>query len=266
MGGTNGLDVTRDAGVVLLRLDRPERRNAIDTPLFTALRDELRRIAASAEDRVVVITGAGGAFSAGGDLNPSTPAAQADDATDPGRTTDLLRDPIGAAAQALHDLPQPTIAAVEGVAVGAGANLAFGCDLVVAAATARFAEVFVRRGLSLDFGGSWLLPRLVGLQRAKLLALTGDWVDAERAAGLGLVAEVVPDGEALARALALAHRLSVQSPTAMAHVKRNLDAAFGRTMAEALEAEAVSQAACSASPEFQAQLAAFRAGAERRTT
>jgi 2-(1,2-epoxy-1,2-dihydrophenyl)acetyl-CoA isomerase len=248
--------------VVVVTIDRPERRNAIDVPTFAALRDELRDIARSPADKVVVVKGSGGSFSSGGDLNPSS-SAGASAASAPQATADLMRSPIGEAALALHELPQPSIAAVDGVAAGAGANLAFGCDIVIAAETARFAELFVRRGLSLDFGGSWLLPRLIGLQRAKLLAMTGDWVDAHRAAAMGLVAEVVPVEELAERTFELARRLASHSPVALAHIKRGLDASFGTTMAEALEREAQAQAACAASAEFAVQLEAFRSGRDR---
>jgi 2-(1,2-epoxy-1,2-dihydrophenyl)acetyl-CoA isomerase len=172
----------------------------------------------------------------------------------------VLRSPIGEAALALHELPQPSIAAVDGVAAGAGANLAFGCDIVLAADTARFAEVFVKRGLSIDFGGTWLLPRLVGPQRAKLLAFTGDWIDARAAERMGLVAEVVPAVDLSTRAHELATAVATRPRVALAHIKRNLDASWGSTMAEALAREAESQAACTASDEFAALTDAFRRG------
>jgi 2-(1,2-epoxy-1,2-dihydrophenyl)acetyl-CoA isomerase len=257
-----GLLVERDDGVVTLTIDRPERRNALDVATFAALRDTLREIAGSRADRVVLLTGAGGAFSSGGDLTPpAAPAPEVASEPSPDRTLAVLRSPIGEAALALHELPQPSIALVEGVAAGAGANLAFGCDLVLAAPDARFAELFVRRGLSIDFGGTWLLPRLIGLQRAKALALLGDWIDADDALRLGLVTEVVANAELRARGDEWARRLAARSATALTHIKRNLDASFGSSMTEALEREAQSQAACTASDEFAALLLAFRDGA-----
>ena len=263
MTAVDDLVVVRDDGVVTITINRPARRNALDVPTFAVLRDTLRDIATRDDDRVVVITGAGGAFSAGGDLTPPAGGATASDGPpEPpeARTANVLRSPIGEAALALHELPQPTIAAVDGVAAGAGANLAFGCDLVVAADTARFAELFVKRGLSIDFGGTWLLPRLVGPQRAKLLAFTGDWIDATEAARLGLVVEVVPQAELSTRVQDLARRIATHSKVALAHSKRNLDTSWGSTMAEALEREARAQAACTASDEFAALIEAFRRG------
>jgi len=259
----DGLVVVRDDGVVTITIDRPARRNALDVPTFALLRDTLRDVATRDDDRVVVITGAGGVFSAGGDLTPpaggSTASAESPEPPEV-RTASVLRSPIGEAALALHELPQPTIAAVDGVAAGAGANLALGCDLVVAADTARFAELFVKRGLSIDFGGTWLLPRLIGPQRAKLLAFTGDWIDAAEAARLGLVVEVVPRAELASRVHDLARRIATGSKVALTHSKRNLDASWGTTMAEALEREALAQAACTASDEFAALIDAFRRG------
>ena len=262
----------RHQGVVSMTIDRPERRNALDAATFGVLRDELRAVAARPEDRVVVVTGAGDAFCAGGDLRSGPPPRREGDtvaAPDPHpataspaeRTLALMRGPIGEAALALHQLPQPTIAAVNGVAAGAGANLAFGCDLVLAAASARFGQLFIRRGLSLDFGGTWLLPRLVGVQQAKRLALLGDWVDATAAAALGLVTEVWPDAELAARAAELAARLAAQPPLAMALIKANLNQSFGLSMAEALELEATSQAACTLTEEYAAAREAFRRSA-----
>jgi 2-(1,2-epoxy-1,2-dihydrophenyl)acetyl-CoA isomerase len=259
----SGLIVDRADGVVTLTINRPQRRNALDVPTFAALRDTFLEIGRRVGDRVVIITGAGGAFSAGGDLTPPDPVRPRPGEPSPDRTISVMRSPIGEAALALHELPQPVIAAVEGVAAGAGANLAFGCDIVIASETARFAELFVRRGLSIDFGGTWLLPRLVGRQRAKLLAFTGEWIDARQAERLGLVAEVVPPAELATRVGVLAGQLAARSGVALAHIKRDLDASWSSSMAEALDREARSQGACAASPEFAALMEAFRAGDRR---
>ena len=138
----------------------------------------------SSADRVVVLTGAGGDFCSGADLSGGG-------ADDPERHQLTTMRHIGDVALALHRLPQPTIAKVRGVAVGAGLNMALGCDLVVASTNARFSEIFARRGLSIDFGGSWVLPRRVGLHRAKELALLADIIDATEAERIGLVNRVV---------------------------------------------------------------------------
>jgi 2-(1,2-epoxy-1,2-dihydrophenyl)acetyl-CoA isomerase len=248
----HALRVERADGVVTLTLDRPERRNAIDVPTWQALAAELRAVAARSDDRVVVLTGAAGNFCAGGDLSGATNAG-----TGPESARRAMRESVGVACLALHRLPQPSIAAVEGSAAGAGANLAFGCDLVVAAASARFAEVFIHRALSVDSGGSWLLPRLVGLHRAKELVFLGDWIGAEDARQAGLANRVVPDGAALDEALALARRLAQASPVALARSKRALGAAFERSFEQALDDEEDAIVECVASPEFAEAMRRF---------
>jgi 2-(1,2-epoxy-1,2-dihydrophenyl)acetyl-CoA isomerase len=256
------LRVERTDGVVTLTLDRPERRNAIDVATWKVLAETLHAIGAQREDRAVVLTGAGGNFCAGGDLS----GAQLEQGGTPERARDAMRDSVGVACQALHDLPQPVIAAVEGTAAGAGANLAFGCDLVVAGRSARFGQVFVHRGLSVDSGGSWLLPRLVGLHRAKELVLLGDWVGGDEAERIGLVNRVVADGTALAEAAALARRLADAdaAPTALARSKRALDAAFERSFSQALADEADAIVACVGEPEFAQAMQRFASRERRR--
>lgn len=141
----------------------------------------------------------------------------------------------------LHRLPKPTIAKVRGVAAGAGLNLALGCDLVVASDNARFSEIFAQRGLVLDFGGSWLLPRLIGLHRAKEVALFGDVLPATEADRLGLVNRVVPDDELDGFVTGWAWWLAAGPPVALAQTKRMLNESFQRSMAEALDAEGNAQ-------------------------
>lgn len=245
------LRIERAEGVVTLTLDRPQVRNAIDVPLWRALTAALREIREREDDRAVVLTGAGAHFCAGGDLSGAAPGDPLEAAVRE------MRESVGALCLALHELPKPTLAAVEGSAAGAGANLAFGCDLVVAARSARFSELFVRRGLPIDSGGSWLLPRLVGLQKAKELAFFGDWFSAEQARELGLVTRCVEEGEALGVAQQLANRLAGSSPHALAWIKRSLNRSFETSFAEALENEARGLAECVGTPEFAAALQAF---------
>jgi 2-(1,2-epoxy-1,2-dihydrophenyl)acetyl-CoA isomerase len=148
---------------------------------------------------------------------------------------------VGRAALRLHELPQPTIAAVNGVAAGAGCNLALGCDLIVASDRARFTEIFSRRGLALDFGGSWLLPRLVGLHKAKELALLGSIIDATEAQRLGLVNRVVAHGDFETEVAALAQQLAQGAPLQLATIKRQLNDALSKSFAEAIEGETIAQ-------------------------
>ena len=251
------LRIERAEGVVTLTLDRPQVRNAIDVPLWRALTAALREIREREDDRAVVLTGAGAHFCAGGDLSGAAPGDRERSGDPLEAAVREMRESVGALCLALHELPKPTLAAVEGSAAGAGANLAFGCDLVVAARSARFSELFVRRGLPIDSGGSWLLPRLVGLQKAKELAFFGDWFSAEQARELGLVTRCVEEGEALGVAQQLANRLAGSSPHALAWIKRSLNRSFETSFAEALENEARGLAECVGTPEFAAALQAF---------
>jgi len=166
-----------DPAVVTVTLNRPARKNAVSWPMWQRLFTTFRALALDSGVRVVVLTGAGGDFCSGADL--ASPA--------PNLHPLIQMDEINNVVLALHRLPKITIARVDGVAVGAGMNLALACDLVVASDRSRFAEIFVRRGLSIDLGGSWILPRLVGLHRAKELCLAGDIIDAHEAARIGLV-------------------------------------------------------------------------------
>ncbi|OLM31502.1 Enoyl-CoA hydratase [Pseudonocardia sp. Ae717_Ps2] len=242
MGPTKGVRVsdavllTRlDGPVLTLTLNRPHRRNAIDRALWDALGEALHRATVDEAVRAVVVTGAGGAFCGGADLDP---AARGADAEHPTRLMRRIND----VALALHELPVPSVAVVDGVAVGAGWNLALGCDLVVATPAARFSQIFARRGLSVDFGGTWLLPRLVGMQQAKRLALLAETIGAEEAHALGLVTWVVDGDELPAFVADIAGRLADGPPVALARDKAMLPAATRSSFAEALDAEATSQA------------------------
>jgi 2-(1,2-epoxy-1,2-dihydrophenyl)acetyl-CoA isomerase len=228
------IDVQRNGGIVTITLNRPEKKNAANGTMWAELLATFREIAESSDDRVVVITGAGGAFCSGADLwAPS-------DGRPPKHQLAAMRH-ITDVALALHRIPQPVIAKVRGVAVGAGCNLALGCDLVVASDNARFSEIFSKRGLSLDFGGSWLLPRRVGLHRAKELAFFADIIDAAEAERIGLVNRVVPDAELDAFVDDWAQRLLQTPPIAVAMSKRMLDNAMNVTFEEALDDEGQSQ-------------------------
>jgi 2-(1,2-epoxy-1,2-dihydrophenyl)acetyl-CoA isomerase len=240
------------SGVLTLVMNRPERKNALDL----ALADELTRAIEHAEEspavRLVVLTGAGDAFCSGGDLSSDVTEAHA--------LATMRR--ISRPAVALHRLAKPSIARVNGVAAGAGWNLALGCDLVVAAEQARFSQIFIRRALSLDLGGSWLLPRLVGLQRAKELALLGSWLSAHEAAALGLVNRVVPAGELDAAVAEWAERLAAGPPVALALTKRLLAEASARSFEAAIEAECSAQSVNLASEDTREAIGAFFAKRE----
>jgi enoyl-CoA hydratase/carnithine racemase len=228
------LALQRADGVATITLDRPEKKNAMNMAMFVELAQVFEQISGSDTDRVVVITGAGGAFCSGADLSANPGGG---DRRHPLHDMRLVADVV----LALHRLPQPTIAKVGGVAAGAGANLALGCDLIVASDEARFSEIFARRGLSVDFGGTWLLPRLVGLHRAKELAFFAEIISAAEAAAIGLVNRVVPAAELDDVVDAWARELAAGPPIALAQTKQMLNAAFERTLSEALDAEGWSQ-------------------------
>jgi 2-(1,2-epoxy-1,2-dihydrophenyl)acetyl-CoA isomerase len=234
------------AGVLTLTLNRPRRKNAINAETWDALRAALTEAGNDLEVRALVITGAGGAFSAGADLS---------DPRD-GHPLTRMRG-INEIPMLLHELPVPSVAKVTGVAVGAGWNLALGCDLVVATPDARFSQIFAKRGLSLDLGGSWLLPRLVGMQQAKRLALLAEMIDAEEARSLGLVTWVVQPGEIDSFVTDLAGRLAAAPPIAVAQSKALLHENADRTLREALASEARAQAINSATEDAPAAFRAF---------
>jgi enoyl-CoA hydratase/carnithine racemase len=218
-----------------LVLERPERKNAIPFDGWPALREAFEDFEAS-EQRVLILTGAGGEFCAGADLDPD----RLDELVSVVDRHERMKV-VGSAALALHRLTKPTIAAVDGVAVGAGMNIALGCDLVVATDRARFSEIFVKRGLTVDFGGSWLLPRIVGLQRAKELSLSGRIVGAAEALAIGLVLEVVPVADLESRVTELASSLLDGAPVAQMFAKQTIDASFELSMADALGWEGEAQ-------------------------
>ncbi|MDD7967160.1 enoyl-CoA hydratase/isomerase family protein [Actinomycetospora lemnae] len=236
----------REGGILTLTLNRPHRKNALDAALWEALHTQLGAVRRDPDVRAVVITGAGGDFCAGADLSGARE----------GHPLDRMRF-VNDVALLLHELPVPTVAAVDGVAVGAGWNLALGCDLVVATPRSRFSQIFAKRGLSLDFGGSWLLPRLVGMQQAKRLALLAEMIDVDEALRLGLVTWVVPVEEIEAYAAELAGRLAAMAPVAVSQSKALLHENADRPLRDALASEARAQSVNFATEDAPEAFAAF---------
>ena len=242
------LQVFRENSVVTVTINQPKKKNAINSAMWDGLTEIFREIASRVDDRVVIVTGAGDDFCSGADLSGRGGAggaggANAGDAAGAQNQVHHLAAMrrVNDACIALQRLPQPTIAKVRGVAVGAGCNLALGCDLVVASQTARFSEIFARRGLSLDFGGSWLLPRRIGMHRAKELALLAEIVSASDALEMGLVNRVLSDGEVDAFVDNWARKLAAGPPIALAQTKRLLNNSLNVTLEEALDDEAAAQ-------------------------
>ncbi|MCP3983601.1 MAG: enoyl-CoA hydratase [bacterium] len=235
-------------GIVTVTLNRPEKKNAISMQMWAELGETFREVAESRDDRVMVLTGAPGAFCAGADLAPDGDAEW--------HQLDRMQY-YGWVGLALHEIPKPVVAKVNGVAVGAGLNLALGCDLIVAGESARFSEIFARRGLAVDLGGSWLLPRLVGLHKAKELALLAEMLSAEEAERIGIVNRVVPDAELDAFVDDWATRLAEGPPLALQLTKRMLTGAFNASLSETLHVEAMAQSVTSTSKDTREAMIAF---------
>jgi 2-(1,2-epoxy-1,2-dihydrophenyl)acetyl-CoA isomerase len=245
--------IDRADGVVTVTMNRPERKNAANGVMLTELRDTFEAIERNAEDRVLVLTGAGGAFCSGADLGD--PEGPATNRAIPG----LVRmRRLGDVALALHRLNKPTIAKVDGVAVGAGFSLALGCDLVVCSDRARFSMIFAKRGLSLDNGASWLLPRLIGLAKAKEVALFGGMLDAAEADRLGFVNRVLPQDELDGFVADWAATLAAGPPLALSSTKTLLNQSFSSSMAEAVEQEARCQSVNFETADVAEAMAAFQ--------
>ncbi|WP_425577683.1 enoyl-CoA hydratase/isomerase family protein [Nocardia callitridis] len=235
-----------------MTLDRPARKNALDQAAWIALRAAVEKVADDGTSRVLVLRGAADTFCAGADVTAA--GAQ------PVHPAVRMRS-ITAAVLALHTIPLPTIAKVDGDAVGAGWNLALACDLVVATSRARFSQIFARRGLSVDCGGSWLLPRMIGVQRAKELLYFPDLLDARRVYELGLLNRLVEPDELDETVAELAARLAAGPPVALAQNKALIDSAFTGTLAEAIARENAAQLV-----NFATDAPAGRAAASAKTT
>ncbi len=250
------LSIHDDGPVRWLTIDNPGRRNAITTAGWEHLAELLTDFEAS-DQRALVVIGAGGDFCSGADLSGDLGSGMATAVT---RYQGMRR--VGTAARALHAVSKPTVAAVDGVAVGAGMNLALACDVAIASDRARFSEIFVRRGLTVDFGGTWLLPRRIGLARAKELALTGRIVDAAEAVRYGLVADVVPAADLRARAAELGSALASGAPLAQRFIKQGFDRSFEMTFEQALTYEEHAQSICLMSEDVIEGVSAFLAKRE----
>ena len=241
------ITVMRDAGVALITLNRPEKLNA-----FTGtMREELLAALRDCEDDVVVITGAGRAFCAGGDVEYMHALQQRGDVTSFRKLLDAGRDVV----LQIASMPKPVIAAVNGVAAGAGCNLALACDYRIAAETAKLSQSFVKIGLHPDWGGTWLLPRLVGRSHALEILMTGRMVEAPEALALGMIDRVAAD--ALAEARTLARTLAAAPPLAVARIKRALSVSETNDLRAQLELEAEHQVECFQSEDAVARIAAF---------
>ncbi len=242
-----------DQGPVrVITLNRPAALNSFTRAMHALLLPALDAAAADAAVRAVVITGAGRGFCAGQDLNDGMQSDGA--APDVGAIIESLYRPLSAR---VRSMPVPVIAAVNGVAAGAGANFALCCDMVIAARSASFIQAFSKIGLVPDCGGTWLLPRLVGRARALGLAMTGDKLPAEEAQRIGLIWQCVDDAALMDSALALAGRLSKMPSRALAETRRALDAASTMDFGDAITLEADTQRDLGRAHDFVEGVSAF---------
>lgn len=245
----------QESGVLTVTLNRPAVFNALNVPILEELRRVFEEEAGRPEVRCVVLTGAGKAFCAGQDLEERRAFVEGNAA--PPSLGDSLRLRYNPLILAIRQLPAPVIGAINGVAAGAGCSLALACDLRLAAENAVFIQSFVKVGLGLDSGSSFMLSRLVGLARAAELALLGDRLDAATAEQWGLVNRVVPAETLPDEAYKLASKIAAGPAQATARIKRELNAALSLDLAAALENEATEQENAARQPEYREGLTAF---------
>src|SRR5215471_12445549 len=241
-------------GIATLTLNRPDRLNALGGSLRDDLHDAVTRSAADPDVRVMVITGAGKGFCAGGDVKAMSEAKAGArerpliEKIAPGRDRTLL---------AMREAPQPIIAAINGAAAGAGMNLALGCDLRIASTEAKFAQAFVRRGLHPDWGGTYFLPRVVGMAKACEMIFTGDLIDATEALRLGIVSRVVQPQELLPATYELAAKIAQGPPIAIRLARRALYHNQEADLRSALEFETFAQNICQDTDDAREGIRAF---------
>lgn len=240
-------------GVATLTLNRPDKLNSFTVQMHGELADAIRKINADDSVRAVLLTGAGRGFCAGQDLGDRA-VNSGDTAPNLGESLEKRYNPL---VRSLRALPMPVICAVNGVAAGAGANLAFACDIVLAARSASFIQAFCKIGLVPDSGGTWTLPRLVGNARAAALMLLGDKVSAEQAADWGMIWKCVDDDALLTEAKAMAAHLATQPTKGLSLIKRALNATWTNTMDEQLDLERDLQTIAGTTADYQEGVKAF---------
>ena len=238
-------------GVLGLTLNRPDKLNVFNEDMHLALRAGFERAHKDADVRAVLLTGAGRGFCAGQDLGDRDPRKGAPDL---GHTIETFYNPL---LRLIRSLEKPVICAVNGVAAGAGANIAFACDITLAARSTRFIQAFAKIGLVPDSGGTWNLPRLIGEVRAKALALTAEPLDAETAAGWGLIWRAVDDDKLMDEAKTLAVRLAAGPTKGLGLTKRAIQAAATNSLDQQLDLERDLQREAGRSSDYAEGVAAF---------
>lgn len=240
-------------GVALLTLNRPANLNSFNAEMHQQMRDALNQVRKDASVRALVITGAGRGFCAGQDLSDRNVAATSE-APDLGESIEKRYNPM---LRTLRDLPLPVICAVNGVAAGAGANIALACDITLAARSASFIQAFCKIGLIPDSGGTWTLPRLAGMARAKGMALLGDKIPAEQAESWGMIWQCVDDEKLMEETMKLARHLATQPTKGLALIKRAMNASANNTFDEQLDLERDLQRLAGRTEDYREGVAAF---------
>lgn len=253
MADTETVLADRRDGYLLVTLNRPDRLNAFNEDMHHALRGHLADAEESTDVRAVLLTGAGRAFCAGQDLSDRDMRAGGA-APDLGMTLETLYNPL---VRQIRSMSKPIVCAVNGVAAGAGANIALCCDIVLAAQSARFIQAFSRIGLVPDSGGTWLLPRLIGEARAKALAMTGAPLDAETAASWGLVWKSVADDDLMTEAGSLTANLAAGATRGLSLTKQLIQDAADRPLDQHLNAERDAQRQAGRTEDYREGVAAF---------
>jgi 2-(1,2-epoxy-1,2-dihydrophenyl)acetyl-CoA isomerase len=243
---------TVDGGIARLTLNRPDKLNSFNTQMHGEVRDALSSAVLSAA-RVLVLTGAGRGFCAGQDLSDRA-VAPSSGGVDLGESLENRYNPL---VLTLHNLPMPVIAAVNGVAAGAGANIALACDIVIAARSASFVQAFSKLGLIPDSGGTWILPRLVGNARAMGLAMLGNKLPAAQAADWGLIWQCVEDADLVSSVEALAQQFAVAATRGLAATKEAIRSGWQHSLAEQLDVERDMQRELGRSSDYTEGVAAF---------
>jgi 2-(1,2-epoxy-1,2-dihydrophenyl)acetyl-CoA isomerase len=249
----DSIQFTIENGIAVLTLNRPDKLNSFTHAMHLEVRDALGKVQTDSSVRVLVLTGAGRGFCAGQDLSdravdPGAPGV------DLGESVEKFYAPL---VMTLRSLPMPVICAVNGVAAGAGANLALACDIVLAAKSASFVEAFCKLGLIPDTGGTWHLPRLIGLARATGLAMLGMKLSAEKAEEWGLIWSAVPDEALMDEAMAMAEHFASAPTKGLAFTKKALQASYGNTLPEQLKLEAGMMRELGYSHDYREGVAAF---------
>ncbi|ERS15193.1 enoyl-CoA hydratase [Alcanivorax sp. PN-3] len=242
-----------EGGVATLALNRPERLNSFNEQMHQEVREALSVVEQDQTVRALLITGNGRGFCAGQDLSDRSVAPGAE-VPDLGSSIETWYNPL---IRTLQRLPMPVIAAVNGVAAGAGANIALACDLVIAARSASFTQAFCKIGLVPDSGGTWQLPRLVGMARAKGLSMLGDKLSAEQAAAWGLIWQCVDDDVLRSTATDLARHLATQPTRGLALIKQALNQSFDNDLDTQLDVERDLQREAGRTEDYREGVAAF---------